>query len=373
MKYFHYKGSQRRRCDLIDKLKDDMGYVHEASNYMRPFTDVEINEALFQMQPLKAHGSDDLSSLFFQRYWHSVGDLVVTNVLQQAEAQNLVKGIKVSNNAPRNILSIYGAVSGQQLNRKKTKPLFNRNMDEVVFAKNLKALLLDFGGDKEAKKGKYTGTLADSIEKSDGCRLPETDIKCYTWSILEGLSHIHDYGFVHCDLKPENVLLVPAISPGSNFVTKIGDFGLAKRSAQKNKRMMDLNVYLRGTPLYMAPEAVNENVQEPPYDIWALGCLVCEMLIGKSPWDREEELNAYELLQLIGDEREVPKMPSGVSDEAKSFLKSSLVRKPTYRFTAEMLVDHPFLTRVGDQLEDEYLKNEEHEVACISKRFLERD
>ncbi|XP_041015658.1 mitogen-activated protein kinase kinase kinase 20-like [Juglans microcarpa x Juglans regia] len=70
------------------------------------------------------------------------------------------------------------------------------------------------------------GTLANSIEKSDGCQLPKTDVKRYTWSILKGLSHIHDCGFIHCDLKPENVLLVPAISPSSNFVAKIGDFGL---------------------------------------------------------------------------------------------------------------------------------------------------
>ncbi|KAG6666798.1 mitogen-activated protein kinase kinase kinase 20-like [Carya illinoinensis] len=217
------------------------------------------------------------------------------------------------------------------------------------------------------------GTLADSIEKSHGCRLPETDVKRYTWSILKGLGHIHDRGFVHCDLKPENVLLVPTIGPGGNFVAKIGDFGLAKRSAQKKKRRMDLDFYLRGTPLYMAPEAVIENVQKPPCDIWALGCLVCEMLTGKSPWDREEELNAEELLQLIGDEREVPKIPNGVSDEAKSFLKSCLVRKPIYRFTAEMLMDHPFLTGIGYQLEDEYMKKEEHEVASPSVSCNETD
>ncbi|XP_042969720.1 mitogen-activated protein kinase kinase kinase 20-like [Carya illinoinensis] len=141
-------------------------------------------------------------------------------------------------------------------------------------------------------------TLAYSIKKSDVRRLPETDVKSYTWSILKGLSHIHDYGFVHCDLKPDNVLLVPTISLGGNFVVKIGDFGLAKRS-------------------------------EPPSDIWALGCLVCEMLTGKSPWNRDKELNAEKLLQLIGNEHEVPKIPSGVSDEAKSFLKSCLVGKPT--------------------------------------------
>lgn len=53
---------------------------------------------------------------------------------------------------------------------------------------------------------------------------------------------------------------------------------------------------------------------------------------------------------------------------------NSLVRKPTYRFIAEMLMDHPFLIGVGDQLEDEHLKNlERHKVASPSVSWNETD
>ncbi|KAB1214469.1 Mitogen-activated protein kinase kinase kinase ANP1 [Morella rubra] len=215
------------------------------------------------------------------------------------------------------------------------------------------------------------GTLAESIEKSSGSGLPESDVKRYTRSILKGLGHIHDCGYVHCDLKPENVLLVPAVNGSGNLVAKIGDFGLAKRSAQRKKRRLDLNLYLRGTPPYMAPETVIDNVQEPPSDIWALGCVVCKMLSGNSPWDRAEELSTEYLFRLIGDERELPKIPSGVSDEARDFLKACLVRKPIYRFTAEMLVDHPFLTGVGehDEAKDEGLLAVQDEELVASSSF----
>ncbi|XP_059430635.1 mitogen-activated protein kinase kinase kinase 20-like [Corylus avellana] len=192
------------------------------------------------------------------------------------------------------------------------------------------------------------GTLADLIEKSDGCGLPESDVKRYTKSILKGLCHIHDCGYVHCDLKPANVLLVPTVC---NCVAKIGDFGLAKRSAQSKQRRIDR---LRGTPLYLAPETVIESVQELPSDIWALGCVVCEMLTAKSPWERAEELKTEDLLRLIGDQRELPKIPCGISDEARGFLKACLVRKPMCRFTAEMLMDHAFLAGVRE-LDDEEL------------------
>jgi serine/threonine protein kinase len=193
------------------------------------------------------------------------------------------------------------------------------------------------------------GTLADLIEKYDGCGLPESDVKRYTKSILKGLCHIHDCGYVHCDLKPANVLLVPTVC---NFVAKIGDFGLAKRSAQSKKRRIN---HLGGTPLYLAPETVIESVQELPSDIWALGIVVCEMLTGKSPWERAKELKTEDLLRLIGDQRELPKIPCGISDEARGFLKACLVRNPMYRFTAEMLLDHTFLSGVGEQDDDEEL------------------
>uniref|UniRef100_A0A2N9FF35 Protein kinase domain-containing protein n=1 Tax=Fagus sylvatica TaxID=28930 RepID=A0A2N9FF35_FAGSY len=193
------------------------------------------------------------------------------------------------------------------------------------------------------------GTLSDLINNSG--LLPESDVKRYTKSILRGLTHIHNCGYVHCDLKPDNVLLVPNSS--GIFVAKIGDLGLAKRSELRKKMRLDLRDYLRGTALYMAPETVIENVQDPPSDIWALGCVVCEMLTGKSPWDSVEELHTKDLLHLI--EHELPKIPTRISTQARDFLKACLVRKPMFRFTAEMLMVHPFLAGVDEPCYDEEL------------------
>ena len=51
-----------------------------------------------------------------------------------------------------------------------------------------------------------------------------------------------------------------------------------------------------------------ESVQDLKSDIWAFGCVVCEMLTGKSLWDREEELDIEVLLGVIGNERILPKI-----------------------------------------------------------------
>ena len=193
------------------------------------------------------------------------------------------------------------------------------------------------------------GTLKDSILNTysgSGFGLPENDVKRYTKAIVKGLNHIHRCGYVHCDIKPENVLLVSVSTTTDHFVAKIGDLGLAKRSGQ----MMDL----RGTPLYMAPETVISSLQQLPSDIWAFGCVVCEMLTGKSPWDRGKYMDTNDILCLIADENEFPTIPSQISTQARAFLKACLVRKHRFRFTAAMLMDHPFLEG-ADEADDEQL------------------
>lgn len=196
-------------------------------------------------------------------------------------------------------------------------------------------LLLEYGSG---------GTLAERIKKSE---LSEFEVRKHTRSMLKGLLCIHTIGYVHCDMKPDNVLLVPNSTKGSTeFKAKIGDLGLSKRENQSKKRRLE--PYWRGTPMYLSPEAVADNVQECPADIWALGCIVLEMLTGKPPWDREDDMDAEDVLRKIGGGHELPKIPSNLSKEAKDFLKGCFVRNPRYRWTAEMLLTHPFVEGLID-------------------------
>ncbi|XP_065879436.1 mitogen-activated protein kinase kinase kinase 20-like [Euphorbia lathyris] len=184
------------------------------------------------------------------------------------------------------------------------------------------------------------GTLSSLIKQSDGCGLPESDVSRYTRCILEGLDYIHSHGYVHCDMKPENVLLVSDENRDS-FVPKIGGFGLAKRYLTSKR--MKFNPNFGGTPLYMAPETVIDRIQEPPCDIWALGCMVLEMLTGKKVWDPQPNMKTHEM----------PKIPAYISEEGKDFLKRCLVRNPKFRFTAEMLLFHRFVSRSDDDLNND--------------------
>ncbi|XP_057968533.1 mitogen-activated protein kinase kinase kinase 20-like [Malania oleifera] len=182
------------------------------------------------------------------------------------------------------------------------------------------------------------GTLGGLIAKNAAAAsfIPESDVRAYTRDILCGLHQIHVAGYVHCDLKPENILLFPPDSGFGRFVAKIADFGLAK------KRRVQYP-YLRGSAMYLSPEVLIDGIQGAPSDIWALGCVVLKMLTGRPPWLNTAGLNREGLLSRIATPNELQQIPSSLSEEAKDFLKHCFVRKANTRFTAEMLLIHPFV------------------------------
>jgi serine/threonine protein kinase len=184
------------------------------------------------------------------------------------------------------------------------------------------------------------GSLADQV-KSRGGSLPESDVRRHAKSILLGLREIHAKRFVHCDIKLQNILVF------GNGAIKIADFGLAKKAKQKQSTE-EKRAEVRGTPLYMSPESVNENEYESPADIWALGCAVVEMVTGKPAWSCGPQVNIFELLLRIGVGEEVPQVPKELSFEGKDFLEKCFVKDPRKRWTAEMLLDHPFVAAHDD-------------------------
>ena len=179
------------------------------------------------------------------------------------------------------------------------------------------------------------GTLADQIKKSHGAGLSETDIRRHARAILEGLSVVHAKGFVHCDIKPQNILLF------DDGAAKIADFGMAKERGAKPKKNKHCKV--RGTPQYLAPESVNEDEYEPPCDVWALGCVVAEMATGRMAWNHPTGSLVWTLLIRIAREGEVPEIPWELSEEGRDFLRKCLVRDPAKRWTVEMLLKHAFV------------------------------
>ena len=96
--------------------------------------------------------------------------------------------------------------------------------------------------------------------------------------ILNGYIKMQSCGIIHRDLKPANIFL-------KNRSIKIADFGFAMKLSD-SKKYSSYNV---GSPVYMPPEALNENKYSFKSDIWALGVIFYEMLTGKTPWRAKTE------------------------------------------------------------------------------------
>ena len=179
------------------------------------------------------------------------------------------------------------------------------------------------------------GSLFDMIQSYGGC-IPEQKVKIYTRMILKGLCSMHHKGYVHCDLKPENILVF--VNDHGVKQLKIADFGLAKEPGKEEETN---RFRFRGTPLYMSPESFVLGKVEAGLDIWSLGCIVMVMICGKLPWSDLKGDGFVRWLALSNEEPELY-LPQNLSEQGKDFLRKCLVRDPKKRWTAKMLLDHPF-------------------------------
>jgi predicted Ser/Thr protein kinase len=102
--------------------------------------------------------------------------------------------------------------------------------------------------------------------------------------MANALAYAHEHGFVHCDFKPGNVLLT------AKGEVKVIDFGIA-RVFQRPEEESDATVFDPGTlgaltPAYASPEMLEHLEPDPRDDVYALGCIVYELLTGRHPFNR---------------------------------------------------------------------------------------
>ena len=109
-------------------------------------------------------------------------------------------------------------------------------------------------------------------------QLPITDAVRITREVAEALQHAHAQGVIHRDIKPENILL-------QSGHAVVADFGIALAVSKTGASRLTETGMSLGTPQYMSPEqAMGERTLDARTDIYALGCVLYEMLAGEPPF-----------------------------------------------------------------------------------------
>ncbi len=124
--------------------------------------------------------------------------------------------------------------------------------------------------------------------------------------IAQGLTAAHRGGFVHRDLKPDNVMLMES-RPGRYHV-KLLDFGIAKNLDEDFPNLTQAGMVF-GTPEYMSPEQARGERVDERTDVYALGTILYELLVGKPPFTGTNKMNV-----MHRQASEVPTPPSTLAD-----------------------------------------------------------
>ncbi|XP_037832332.1 protein kinase D4 isoform X2 [Kryptolebias marmoratus] len=179
---------------------------------------------------------------------------------------------------------------------------------------------------------KLHGDMLEMILSSEKGRLPERITRFLVMQILEALRYLHLKHIAHCDLKPENVLLVSA-EPFPQV--KLCDFGFARIIGEKSFRRSVV-----GTPAYLAPEVISSSGYNRSLDMWSVGVIMYVSLSGTFPFNEDEDIRQ----QITNAAFMYPRQPwASISLEGVSLINNLLQVSMKRRFTVGKALGHSWL------------------------------
>ena len=196
--------------------------------------------------------------------------------------------------------------------------------------------------------GDLTGCLKKYMEKYKRA-FSEEIVQYLMRQIVSGLDALHSNNILHRDLKLDNILICfnsEADKASLNMMkatAKITDFGFA--TILKNGNNMAYSIL--GTPIYMEPEMLNNMQQhtknqgyDQKVDIWSLGALCYEMLMGRNPFIGKSMQDVFDKVK-----KGTYSLPTSLSREVVFFIEAMLQKDKNKRASCKELLRHDFLTK----------------------------
>jgi tetratricopeptide (TPR) repeat protein len=176
----------------------------------------------------------------------------------------------------------------------------------------------------------YEGeTLRERIRRGP---LPLAEARDVAIQVARGLVRAHEAGIVHRDIKPANVMLT------RRGEAKILDFGIAR--LQGDEASLTRTGASWGTPAYMSPEQARGEPVDARTDVWSLGALLYEMIVGRRPFGGES-LEAVVSAILTQEPEPLERVRPDVPEDLARIVERALTKEPAERYAdaTELLAD----------------------------------
>lgn len=153
--------------------------------------------------------------------------------------------------------------------------------------------------------------------------LPISRVLDLAIQICRGIGYAHRAGLVHCDVKPQNILITP------DEQVKVADFGIARAVSSATQQQFASQVW--GTPQYFAPEQASGQAPTPATDVYAIGIVLFEMLSGRLPFTAESH-TAMALQHLQKPAPLVTEFNPTVPPQLAQIINKVLAKEPASRY-----------------------------------------
>ncbi|ESW07327.1 hypothetical protein PHAVU_010G120500 [Phaseolus vulgaris] len=166
-------------------------------------------------------------------------------------------------------------------------------------------------------------------------KVSETVARHFMRQLAAGLQVLQEKNLIHRDLKPPNLLLA---TTAATPIMKIGDFGFARSLAPQG-----LADTLCGSPYYMAPEIIENQKYDAKADLWSVGAILYQLVIGRPPFDGN---NQYQLFRNILASTELNFPPEALEElhsDCLDLCRNLLRQNPDERLTFKAFFNHNFL------------------------------
>ena len=186
------------------------------------------------------------------------------------------------------------------------------------------------------------GNLYNYIKKKPNKKLEPKEVSNIIKELISAVYYLHNMSppIIHRDIKPENILL------NENNIIKLTDFGWSNYM-----NLSDVRSTFCGTPLYLAPEMIISGFHNEKVDIWCIGVILFELLVGRIPFAGNNQrilINNIINCNIIWD--------NNIDIDAKDLISKILIIDPNKRISLEEMMRHNFITKFNDDYESFLIK-----------------